>query len=49
MKGVDFFNSVEHLEPRCPKCETKIEWGITTEWDDEKDAQVCITCKTVLK
>ncbi|HII71245.1 TPA: hypothetical protein HA265_00640 [Candidatus Woesearchaeota archaeon] len=44
MKGVDFFNSLDHLEPRCPGCEIKIEWGVTTEWSDEKESQVCTKC-----
>ena len=48
-KGVDFFNSMEYLEPRCPKCETKIEWGVNTEWSDEHNTHVCKECGTVLK
>ena len=48
-KGVDFFNSMEHLEPKCPKCKVKIEWGLNTEWNDEKESQVCKQCGTVLK
>ncbi|NQU78323.1 hypothetical protein HQ545_00995 [Candidatus Woesearchaeota archaeon] len=47
-KGVDFFNSVEYLEPKCPKCEIKIEWGVNTEWSDRIDSQVCIQCGTKL-
>jgi DNA-directed RNA polymerase subunit RPC12/RpoP len=44
MKGIDFFNSMEHLEPRCPKCDVKIEWGVNTVWDEKKEAQVCMNC-----
>lgn len=47
-KGIDFFNSMDHLEPRCPKCNVKIDWGTNTEWSDEADSQVCKECKTVL-
>ncbi|MBN2567352.1 hypothetical protein JXB02_04690 [Candidatus Woesearchaeota archaeon] len=45
----NFFNSVQHLEPHCPKCESKIEYGITTTFDEEKMAHVCNTCGHVLK
>lgn len=48
MQGIDFFNSVEYLEPKCPKCDIKIEWGINTEWDDEKETQVCKKCRTAI-
>jgi phage FluMu protein Com len=48
VKGVDFFNSMEHLEPRCPKCKVKIEWGTNTEWSDEHDTQICKDCRTPL-
>jgi len=49
MKGIDFFNTMEYLEPRCPKCETKIEWGVNTEWSEKLETQVCKLCGTVLK
>ena len=38
------FSSVEHLEPRCPKCNSKIEYDVTTRFDDELEAHVCINC-----
>jgi phage FluMu protein Com len=47
-KGIDFFNSMEHLEPKCPKCESKIDWGINTEWSDEKETQICKKCGSEL-
>lgn len=47
-KGIDFFNSLEHLEPKCPKCEIKIDWGINTEWSEEKEVQVCKKCGSEL-
>lgn len=45
----DFFNSLEHLEPKCPKCMVKVEYGINTEYDESKKAHVCINCGFVLK
>jgi len=30
---INFFDSVEHLEPRCPKCRNKIEYDVSTKYD----------------
>ncbi len=49
MKGVDFFNELDYLEPRCPGCNIKIDWGVNTEWNDEKETQVCKNCGHELK
>ncbi|MFH1669291.1 MAG: hypothetical protein ABIA62_05160 [Candidatus Woesearchaeota archaeon] len=49
VKGIDFFNSMQHLEPRCPNCNIKVDWGINTEWSDEKETQVCKECGTVIE
>lgn len=40
----DFFNTVDYLEPKCPKCGIKIEWEITTVWSEEKQTPVCKEC-----
>ena len=49
VKGEDFFNSLDYLDPKCPKCEIKIDWGESTEWCEEKQTQICKNCKTELK
>ncbi len=49
MGAINFFNSLEHLEPRCPKCETKIEYGITTNFDDKTNCHVCNNCGTEIR
>lgn len=41
---MDFFNSVEHLEPKCKKCGTKLVLGETTMWSEKKQTQVCKEC-----
>ncbi|MFC1742316.1 hypothetical protein ACFL3V_07310 [Nanoarchaeota archaeon] len=46
VQGVDFFNSPDYLEPKCPKCKVKIEWGVNTEFCDTKETQVCVNCGT---
>lgn len=49
MEPIKFFDSVEHLEPKCPKCSAKIEYGITTQWSEEKQAHICNNCGEILK
>lgn len=44
MDPIKFFQSSEHLEPKCKGCGAKIKYGETTAWDDEKEAQVCSAC-----
>ena len=46
--AINFFNSVEYLEPRCKSCEAKIDYGVTTEFDEEKQAHVCKYCGSVV-
>lgn len=45
----NFFNSVDHLEPKCPNCKGKVDYGVTTKFDQKKDAHVCLGCGFVLK
>lgn len=49
LPAINFFNSMEHLEPKCPKCESKIDYGLTTHWDDKEGAHVCNKCGQVLR
>ena len=46
---LNFFDTVQYLEPKCPKCESKIEYGVTTTWDETKNAHVCKGCGQLLK
>ncbi len=45
---VNLFNSVNALEPRCPKCGSLIDYGVTTRFDEEKEVHVCLKCGTEL-
>jgi len=49
MEPIYFFNSVEHLEPKCPGCSGKIDYGITTSYSEKAKAHECNGCHTVLK
>ena len=46
---LNFFNSVEHLEPRCPKCRTVLDYGVNTEFDDSVNAHICLRCDSILE
>jgi len=48
MEPIKFFDSVEHLEPKCPGCEEKIDYGVSTKYSDKEEAHVC-NCGKVLK
>ncbi|MCF7861770.1 hypothetical protein K9M79_06000 [Candidatus Woesearchaeota archaeon] len=41
---INVFDSLQYLEPKCPHCDSKIEYGETTRYDDETRTHVCIKC-----
>ncbi|MBR9677005.1 hypothetical protein GOV04_02595 [Candidatus Woesearchaeota archaeon] len=48
-QGVDFFNDVNYLEPKCPKCGETLDYDVNTRFDDEHDGHVCIKCNTPVR
>ncbi len=46
--GPSIFQSMQALEPRCPKCNCKIEYGISTTFDEKKEVHICNNCGTEL-
>ena len=46
---MDFFNSLDYLEPRCPKCSAKLDYGVNTSFDDSAHSHVCTNCGKVLE
>lgn len=48
MEDLNLFNSVEALEPKCPKCGVKIDYGVTTKYSDKQETHVC-QCGYVMK
>lgn len=48
-EAINFFNAVNYLEPKCPRCLAKIEYDVTTRYDEAKKAHVCKNCGVVLK
>jgi hypothetical protein len=47
--AINFFNSLDYLEPKCEKCKVVLEYGINTQFDEEKDCHICMNCGAVLK
>ena len=33
---------------KCPSCGSSLRWGVTTSYDEDKDAEICNVCKTIL-
>lgn len=44
MGAINFFESMDYLEPRCKKCQNKIDYGLTTRFDEERNCHVCLKC-----
>lgn len=49
IEKIKVFESIDLMEPKCPKCGTIIKYGLTTTYDDQKEAHVCNICSTVLE
>ena len=49
MRAINFFDSVEYLEPKCPGCETVLDYGVNTKFDSRHKAHVCMKCGTALE
>ena len=47
--SLNVFNSIDHLEPKCPGCDIKIDYGVNTKFDEEHDAHVCQECGAIIK
>jgi hypothetical protein len=41
---LNFFNTVENLEPRCKNCGAKKDYEVTTRWDDKLEIHICLKC-----
>jgi hypothetical protein len=48
MGSINFFNSMAHLEPKCPKCDIVIKYGVTTNFNNDKEKHICKECGTEL-
>ena len=48
MSAINIFNSVDYLEPRCKNCGSKIEYGITTYYDEKLETHKCSNCDKIV-
>jgi len=49
MNQINLFESMEVLEPRCPKCEIKMDYGVNTTYSDKLGTHVCNECGSVVR
>jgi phage FluMu protein Com len=49
MENINFFESIEYLEPRCPKCDAVLEYGVNTKFDPKLMNHICKSCGAVLQ
>ncbi|MBS3110018.1 hypothetical protein J4227_05825 [Candidatus Woesearchaeota archaeon] len=45
---LNFFGAPEYLEPHCPGCKAKIDYGVTTIYDDTVKGHKCLACGILL-
>ena len=48
MGAINFFEAMEYLEPRCPKCQCVLEYGVNTRFEGKCQAHVCMACGATL-
>ena len=41
---LNFFDSVDYLEPKCPRCKIKLDYGMNTRYDEKLESHVCLNC-----
>ncbi len=48
MNALNMFDSLEHLEPKCPRCREVIDYGVSTFFNEKLLTHVC-KCGAVLR
>jgi hypothetical protein len=46
---INILGEIEVLEPRCGKCQSKLDYGTNTKYDLRLKCHVCENCGNVLK
>lgn len=49
MEPIYFFNAVRYLEPKCPKCRNKLDYGVSTNYSEKLHAHTCTNCGEVIE
>ena len=42
--SLNYFNDSNYLEPKCGHCSSKIDYDVTTTYDDDEEAHLCNSC-----
>ena len=42
--SLNIFENISLLEPKCPKCNTKIVLGVSTHYNQKNKCHVCLKC-----
>jgi phage FluMu protein Com len=45
---MNYFNTSEFLEPKCPSCKIVLNYGVNTTFSDKQNSQICSSCDTIL-
>lgn len=48
MEILNVFDSVDMLEPRCPKCKMVLDYGTNTKFDEKTKRHICMKCGEML-
>ncbi|MBI4739563.1 hypothetical protein HY772_08565 [Candidatus Woesearchaeota archaeon] len=48
-RGIDFFNDLSFLEPVCSGCQIKVDYGVTTVYDEKRQTHICKKCGALVK
>lgn len=48
MEPINFFMDPKYLEPKCPDCNTVIDYGVTTRYSEKSKAHICIKCGRIV-
>ncbi|MBU1205106.1 MAG: hypothetical protein KKE93_04315 [Nanoarchaeota archaeon] len=49
VENLNLFESMEFLEPKCPKCGTVLDYGVNTRFNEKLKTHVCLKCNHILK
>jgi hypothetical protein len=49
MEPINFFNSIDYLEPKCNKCSAVLKYGLNTKFDSGLKGHVCNNCGEIVK